>query len=330
MTLEPRITCFDGHIWQLEQPLNSELPLHVHLVVGDMAVLVDTGLASTYPHLSRLFEAAGVRPSDVRLILNTHGHHDHIGSNRRVKADTGALVAAAPGTARWIEDFDIQIREFAFHHPEIIPDTPEVRRDIEDTMDGEVRVDILLDEGTSFQLGQGVELRVLSVPGHVPAELAYYERSTATVILGDAVTGIDWSFFHGHMNPAAYRASLRKLRAFAANHPIDRALLAHYPLLDRAEFLALLGRAEAYIDGLDRAIVGIVGEAGPGGVDLETVWRAICQQLRKQLEFRGLAMTDGHLRDLSARGQLARIAPDRFALVAPGRTSRATLPSPSF
>jgi glyoxylase-like metal-dependent hydrolase (beta-lactamase superfamily II) len=252
MSIEPRITCFDRYIWQLEQPLTETLPLHVHLVVGDTAVLVDTGLSSTYPLIGQLLETAGVRPSDVLVIFNTHGHHDHIGSNRRLKADTGAL---------------------------------------------------------------GVQLEVLSVPGHVPAELAYYERATGSLIVGDAVTGIDWTFFHGHVQPAAYRASLRKLRAFACNNPINRALLAHYPLLDLAQFLGLLDRAEAYVDGLDQTILELVGASGPGGVDLETVWRTVCQRMSKQLEFRGLGMVDGHLRDLTARGHLARTAPDRYTVV---------------
>jgi glyoxylase-like metal-dependent hydrolase (beta-lactamase superfamily II) len=309
-----RITCFDERIWQLQQPLSPELPLHVHLLVGGTAVLIDTGLASTYPLIGELFAAAGVRPSDVRLIMNTHAHHDHIGSNRRVQHDTGALVVAAAGSEPWIEDHQRQLREFAFHHPDIIPDTPAVRDELQESLDGEVRVDILPAEGTRFRLGQDVDIQVLSLPGHVEAELGYYERSTGTLILGDAVTGVDWLFFHGHVRPRAYRASIAKLKSLAATVPIRRALLAHYPLLSGAEFVALLDTVEAYIDTLDRTILDIVSRAD-GSLDLETIWRAVSQAMHKTLEFRGLATVDGHLRELTADGKLSRVGPDRYAWI---------------
>ncbi|MBV9171939.1 MAG: MBL fold metallo-hydrolase [Chloroflexi bacterium] len=307
-----RVTCFDGHVWQLEQPLTPEIPLHLHLVVGEYAVLVDTGLASTYPLIGQFLEVAGVRPSDVRIIFNTHAHHDHIGSNRRVQRDTQALVAAARGAAGWMEDHPRQLRQFAFHHPDIYPGTPEERAEIESTLDGEVRVDILLESPTAFNLGRGVGLQVLSVPGHVEAEMAYYEPSSASLILGDAITGTDWSFFHGHMQRSAFLSTIASMRAFAVNHRLERALLAHYPLMNRQQFLSLLDRVHAYVMRIDQTIIDIMREA-TDGVDLDTTWRAVCERMNKQLEFRGLLTVDAHLREMTAAGLLERVGPDRYA-----------------
>jgi glyoxylase-like metal-dependent hydrolase (beta-lactamase superfamily II) len=140
--------------------------------------------------------------------------------------------------------------------------------------------------------------------------VAYYERSSRTLLLGDAVTGLDWPFIHGHLRPAAYRASLRKLRGLAQSLPIERALLAHYPAMDGPEFVELLGRAEAYLDRFDATVAAQLHGAP---ADLETVWRGVCAALGKQLEFRGLATVDAHLRDLVARGLAARVGPDRYA-----------------
>ena len=64
---EARIRQISAAIWQAEQTLAPGIPLHVHLVKGETAALIDTGLAATYPHIERLLAAAGVRPAEVGL-----------------------------------------------------------------------------------------------------------------------------------------------------------------------------------------------------------------------------------------------------------------------
>jgi glyoxylase-like metal-dependent hydrolase (beta-lactamase superfamily II) len=294
-------------IWQVEQALTPAIPLHVHLVRGDTAVLVDTGLSSTYPYIGPLLDTARVLPREVRLILNTHAHHDHIGSNRRVKEDTQALIAAPAGAVAWMEDHRRHLREFACSYPEIV----QTSEDLAPTLDGEAHVDLVVDEGFVLRLGRGVELQAISLPGHMPAELAYYERASRTLIVGDAVTGIDWPFIHGHLDPAAYRGTLARLRGLIVSLPVETAVLAHYPVLDAHAFDVLLQRALAYLDHLESTVLAQVRNA-PGPLDLATVWRGTCAALDKELEFRGLATVDAHLRDLLARGLLARAGPDRY------------------
>src|SRR3954447_4118680 len=154
-------------IWQVAHQLAPDVPVHVHLVRGDYAVLIDSGVASTFPLIEQaFFQSDLVTREEVKILCNTHGHHDHIGANAQLKRATGALVAAPRGAVPWIEDHQRHLREFLFHHPDLIPETPALREEIAATMDAPVRVDLAIDEGFAVNLGRGVQLEAISLPGH--------------------------------------------------------------------------------------------------------------------------------------------------------------------
>jgi glyoxylase-like metal-dependent hydrolase (beta-lactamase superfamily II) len=297
-------------LWQVQQELAPGIPLNVHLVVGDYAALIDTGLPSTFPYVERLLAEAGVDRSNVKLILNTHAHHDHAGADRLVKEMTGALVGAPLGAVPWIEDHDLNYREFALHHPDVIPDSPELRAELSPTLTGGTRVDLIIDEGVRVRPGRDVELVAYSVPGHMHAELAYYERFSRVMIIGDAVTGTDWPIFHGHLVPSAYRATLARLRQLTSELPIETVVLAHYAEPYDAEgFLSLLSRAELYVASVDEVISSIVREADRD-ISLADVWKETSKRMNRQSEFRGLAMVAAHLEELVESGRARLMAPD--------------------
>jgi hypothetical protein len=74
----------------------------------------------------------------------------------------------------------------------------------------------------------------------------------------------------------------------------------------------LLDSVEAYVTRIDQTIIDIVRGASDC-VDLETVWRRVCERMNKQLEFRGLLTVDGHLREMTAAGLFERVTPDCYA-----------------
>ena len=303
-------------VWQLAHELAPDVPVHVHLVRGEWAAIIDSGVASTFPLIEEAFFRSGlVRPQDVRVIFNTHAHHDHIGANAQLKAATGALIAAPAGARWWMEDHQRHLREFLFHHPDVIPDTPELRAEIGSTMDAPARLDLGIDEGFAASLGHGLRLEAIALPGHVEAELAYYERASGTLIMGDAVTRADMPFFQGHVLPAAYRRTLSKLRALTHDLPIRQVAPAHYPRMQPSDFLSLLDRMRTHLDKVDALVAAQVRNAS-GAVTLEQVWRGVCAAAGKQPEFRSLSMVEAHLREAMARGEIARPAPDQYAWVA--------------
>ncbi len=72
------------------------IPLRIetcYVLRGDGVVAIDAGPRGKAEEFARRLARAGLRPTDVRLIVLTHGHWDHVGSARDLKTLTGAKLA---------------------------------------------------------------------------------------------------------------------------------------------------------------------------------------------------------------------------------------------
>lgn len=74
------------------------------LVTSDQGhVLIDGGIPMSAPQISANIAALGFRVADVKLILNSHAHHDHAGGIAQLQRMSGATVAASPWSAKTLE-----------------------------------------------------------------------------------------------------------------------------------------------------------------------------------------------------------------------------------
>jgi len=62
----------------------------------DAVTLVDAGLPGVWRHLEPALAAIGRTPKDVRALVLTHAHFDHIGTARRLQDEWGIPVSAHP------------------------------------------------------------------------------------------------------------------------------------------------------------------------------------------------------------------------------------------
>ena len=240
------MTHVDGPIYQAKVMLSEQVPLHVYLVKGaEYAVWIDSGIKSMFPQLVETMQEAGVSDGDLRFILHTHSHHDHIGCNAQLKDRTGCLIAAPAYYAAWHADFERHYQEFARPFPDLIPDTPALRDEVLSILDEPRPLDLFTVEGVTFNLGGGVSLTAYSFPGHMRAELGWFEESTRTLILGDAITGLDWPLFHSHLTVQGYRDTLVKIGRLVDELQVERVLFAHFPPMTPDEAAKLLVYADA-------------------------------------------------------------------------------------
>lgn len=302
-----------GPIHRASIELSPGIPLHVHLVRGEnYAVWIDSGIKTMFEQLVMVMASAGVADGDLRFILHTHSHHDHIGCNAQLKDRTGCLLAAPSFYAYWHADFERHYQEFARPFPHLVADTRDLRGEVLGILDAPRPLDLFIDEGVQFNLGNGVSLHAISFPGHMLAELGWYEASTRTLILGDAVTGLEWPLFHSHLSVQAYRDSLAKLRRTVDNYAVEQVLFAHYPPMRPVEVEALTVKAEAYIDEVEVTLLRIL--ASQETVTLEALWRETCRFMERLQEFRALNMVFAHVEDLLLRKIIRQVDTEAYQL----------------
>jgi metallo-beta-lactamase class B len=111
-------------------------------------ILMDTGMPRMARTVLANVEKLGFKPNDIRIMISSHAHVDHIGAHAEVKKATGAQVLASAEDARALEaGKDMSPVEY----------------------DGwpAVRVDRIIKDGETVTLG-GMTLRAVLTPGHTP------------------------------------------------------------------------------------------------------------------------------------------------------------------
>ena len=141
--------------------------------------LIDPGPSSTLPTLQAALEQAGMRLSDIRLILLTHIHLDHAGA-------TGTLLRDRP-------DVRVYVHEKGARHlvdPEkLIASATRLWGADMDRLWGEVRpvpsaAVIALSGGERIEAA-GRAFAVAYTPGHASHHVSYYDADSGVAFVGD-------------------------------------------------------------------------------------------------------------------------------------------------
>lgn len=193
--------------------------LYGYLVDAPQPAIVDTGVASSPAEgIAPALAALGRDVADIRWILLTHGHVDHLGGAHALWELTGrrAQVVIHEADADLLRSRRAHVREYLDGRARYVRDphgAEQVAKTAEAAISGEMEPSVLLHGGERLDLGGGVSVSVHHVPGHTAGSVAYVVDGQGDVFVGDAVQvhGAA-SGFPGYADPVAYRASLRHLR----------------------------------------------------------------------------------------------------------------------
>jgi len=151
-----------------------------YVILGERAVLVDTGSEGEEERVLRGLRRYNVEPERVALLLHTHGHTDHAGSTRALRerlrvpaavhaADAGKMRAGDSGP---LVPLRFSSRVLAFF---LNPRFPAVEPDL------------LIEEG--YSLGEfGIPAVVVHTPGHTPGSISVL-FDDGRAIAGDLMMG---------------------------------------------------------------------------------------------------------------------------------------------
>lgn len=152
---------------------------------ADGLTIIDASLSSAGNKILKQLQAMGRQPADVKRILITHAHPDHVGALPMLKERTGAQVMASALERPVIEG------------KQSIPRAPGRLRPPETRLKPTL-VDRELNEGDVLPEVMG-GLQVLLTPGHAPGHLAFWQPEKRILFCGDVIfhmrnLGLPFSF----------------------------------------------------------------------------------------------------------------------------------------
>ena len=192
-------------------------------------LMVDSGFNHDYSFdsLCRQLDSLGISLEDIRWLLITHFHPDHMGLAGRIKASSGARVFMhredwnmarfmMQSTEAWSTEQILQWARSIGVPPSELGGYGNLVTLSRMLFPSSLEPDTLID-GAGGPLGEMGFLRTILTPGHTPGHVCLYDERNKLLFSGDHVlvgitTHIMPSYLSSENQLGQYLASLRKLR----------------------------------------------------------------------------------------------------------------------
>ncbi|WP_371416957.1 subclass B3 metallo-beta-lactamase [Microbulbifer sp. THAF38] len=198
-----------GNTWQI----GTEGITSLLLKGSEGSILIDGGMEQTAEHLLENMRRLGVAPSDLKLILHSQAHADHVGSLAELKRATGAQVVTNAESAVLMARGganDIHFADELLYPP--------------------IKADRILHDGEQVVLGD-LRLRVHFIPGHTPGSMAWtwedaVDGKATGIAYVDSLTAPGYQLINNPRYPNIlqdFRKSFERVR----NLPCDLLITPH-------------------------------------------------------------------------------------------------------
>ena len=306
-------------VHRIESNFNDRC-IAVHLLVGEKALLVDSGFPWTateiiLPYLEQAGLPAGLPAGLLDWLIVTHASSDHHGGNSAIRARYPDVCIAAhqldaqATTDGWIfvrEHADV-LAEYGFTPGVTRPDSPRFRE-----WHGEpAGVDWRLQGGEQVDLSADWPVTLIHAPGHTPGHMMLFDEKHGALIAGDALMGNGVPDVHGRlvMPPHYFEVDwyVQTIRAARTLQP--RFILAtHYTPMAGDTVMEFLQASETFVARCDAWIQEIV-ESAAEPLDLPALILALRARLDiPDADYQYALLARAHVRHLVQSGHITRVA----------------------
>jgi glyoxylase-like metal-dependent hydrolase (beta-lactamase superfamily II) len=277
-------------------------PVQIYLVLGDPITLIDTGVrtAQSRAALGAALDQLGLAVEDVRRVVVTHYHGDHLGQAQWLR-EAGAEIEvwAHADEAPWIEhwpagsDEEIEQTNALFREHGVPADLLERQtaqrlrwRSEEPALCESTRVDRVVRDGDEIPF-KDFAMRVIHAPGHTAGHILLHEEESGAVLtgdhlMGDAVPFTETFYLDGAPDPRdplarrprfrgllAYLRSVRGLRV----RGFRTILPAHGGILDHPQ--RAIEEAILFYDVRVQRVERALAKHGAAGATAWEIWQAL-------------------------------------------------------
>ncbi len=276
----------------------------VFFVLGEKrTALIDSGLHAGLPALQAGFAELGLEPERLDLLLLTHEHMDHVGNNGWLKENTRCRILGHPARADRVADNMLNAKTIVHAFPE--GEAFDLYAEYLDWMGPtEGPIDEFLEEGDRIDLGGGVEIEVVEVPGHSMAEIGFFETSSRVLIIADPLLPPYNPVLYLYEDPKLMRATFDKIERFLEERDVQTVLFAHEVPMDAEGTRRLIDDCRRRVDQVEKSILVHIGE-NPG-IGFASLRDKVCDDQEMVREWRALVSIDASLRAFEAEGVLER------------------------
>ncbi len=218
----------------------KSLPRFVNslIIFGDYITVIDSGVKDSYKLIYDYIVSNNRKIDNIKLLILSHSHPDHIGSANRIKSDTGCRVIGHSIEKEWIENIDLQFKQ----RP--VPG-------FYNLVNESVELDEVLCGGENLILDKEIEIDIINTHGHSKGSFSIFFKKDSFLFTADCIPIVnDIPIYDNYHNTIK---SLGLIKSISNN---CKTLLSSWsaPLNDKNEILKFITDSKQYLHKIDAAV----------------------------------------------------------------------------